>query len=290
MIVVTGAAGRMGRQVLQRLVDEGTEVRGTDKVAFDDSPAPYIQADLCDPDKAREVLKDADALIHMGAIPGPATKDLHEYNAAYSAISPTDVFEINVQSTFNIMMAASDEKIQRMVFSSSAFAMGWAHDPSAFVPKYLPLDEEHPLMPFETYGLSKQIGENIAGMISRNSSMSVASLRFTNAPLPEVQAEFPWPAPTPENPTTLVMWAYADQRDVVEMHLLALRGEFEGHEPFLIAQPKTRFQEPTLDLIRQNFGSQVEIRGELQGNASVISTEKAQRMLGFKPRQHWNEP
>ncbi len=290
MIVVTGAAGRMGRQVLQRLVDEGTEVRGTDKVAFDDSPAPYIQADLCDPDKAREVLKGADALIHMGAIPGPAVKDLHEYNAAYSAISPTDVFEINVQSTFNIMMAASDEKIQRMVFSSSAFAMGWAHDPSAFVPKYLPLDEEHPLIPFETYGLSKQIGENIAGMISRNSSMSVASLRFTNAPLPEVQAEFPWPAPTPENPTTLVMWAYADQRDVVEMHLLALRGEFEGHEPFLIAQPKTRFQEPTLDLIRQNFGSQVEIRGELQGNASVISTEKAQRMLGFKPRQHWNEP
>ena len=291
MIVVTGAAGRMGRQVLQRLVDEGTEVLGTDKVAFDDSPAPYIQADLCDPDKAREVLKGADALIHMGAIPGPAGPNLHEYNAAIPpAISLTDVFEINVQSAFNIMMAASDEKIQRMVFSSSAFAMGWARDPSAFVPKYLPLDEEHPLMPFETYGLSKQLGENIAGMISRNSSMSIASLRFTNVASPEVQAEFPWPAPTPEDPRTLVLWAYADQRDVVEMHLLALRGEFEGHEPFLIAQPKTRFQESTLDLIRQNFGSQVEIRGELQGNASVISTEKAQRMLGFKPRQHWNEP
>jgi len=72
MIVVTGAAGLMGRQVLQRLVDEGTEVLGTDKVSFYDSPAPYIQADLCDPDKAREVLKGADALIHMGAIPGPA--------------------------------------------------------------------------------------------------------------------------------------------------------------------------------------------------------------------------
>ena len=285
MIVVTGAAGRMGRQVLQRLVDEGTEVRGTDKVSFDDSPAPYIQADLCDPDKAREVVKGADALIHMGAIPGVA------YSSGMPPeISPTDVFENNVQSDFNIMMAASDEKIQRIVFSSSALAMGWAHDPSAFVPKYLPLDEEHPLMPFETYGLSKQIGENIAGMISRNSSMSVASLRFTNTPFPEVQAEFPWPAPTPENPTTLVMWAFADQRDVVEMHLLALRGVFEGHEPFLIAHPKTRFQEPTLDLIRQNFGSQVEIRGELQGNASVISTEKAQRMLGFKPLQNWNEP
>ena len=188
------------------------------------------------------------------------------------------------------MMAASDEKIQRVVFSSSALAINWEPYPLGFVPKYLPLDEEHPLMPFDTYGLSKQIGENIAEMISQTSSMSVASLRFTNTPFPEVQAEFPWPAPTPENPLTLMTWAYADQRDVVEMHLLALRGEFEGHEPFLIAQPKTRFQEPTLDLIRHNFGSQVEIRGELKGNASVVSTEKAQRMLGFKPRQHWNEP
>ena len=105
MIVVTGAAGQMGRQVLQRLVDEGTEVLGTDKVSFDDSPAPYIQADLCDPDKAREVLKGADALIHMGAIPGAAGEP-----GMPPAISPTDVFENNVRSTFNIMMAASDEK------------------------------------------------------------------------------------------------------------------------------------------------------------------------------------
>lgn len=58
----------------------------------------------------------------------------------------------------------------------------------------------------------------------------------------------------------------------------------------MIAQPKTRFQEPTLELIQQNFGSQVEMRGDLTGNASVMSTEKAQRMLGFTPRQHWNEP
>ena len=278
MILVTGAAGRLGRQVVQRLADEGADVLATDRVPFDDSPVPYIQADLCDPEKSNEMLEGAEALIHMGAIPGP------------SRGGPFEIFENNVQSTFNIMMAASEKKLRRVVFSSSAFGMGWAHDPAAFVPKYLPLDEEHPMMPFEPYGLSKQIGECVAGMVSRNSSMSVASLRFTNVAYPEVQAEFPWPAPTPEDPRTLVMWAYADQRDVVEMHLLALRGEFEGHEPFLIAQPKTRFQESTVDLIKQNFGSQIELRGDLIGNASVISTEKAQRMLGFKPRQNWNQP
>ena len=73
-------------------------------------------------------------------------------------------------------------------------------------------------MPFEPYGLSKQVGEDIGRMIARSSDTTVVSLRFTNVALPEVQAEIPWPAPTPYNPLTLVMWA--DARDVAEAHVL----------------------------------------------------------------------
>ena len=47
------------------------------------------------------------------------------------------------RSTFNVLMAAADKKTAPVVFSSSAFGMGWAHDPRAFMPLYLPLDEEH---------------------------------------------------------------------------------------------------------------------------------------------------
>jgi nucleoside-diphosphate-sugar epimerase len=88
-------------------------------------------------------------------------------------------------------MAAADKKLRRVVFSSSAFGMGWAHDPRAFVPLYLPLDEEHPMMPFEPYGLSKQIGECISQMVARSSTTSAVSLRFTTVVPPERQAEFP---------------------------------------------------------------------------------------------------
>jgi len=275
MIVVTGAAGRLGRRVVQRLIGKGYDVLGTDRVPHNESPSPFIQADLCNAERATELLTDAEAVIHMGAIPGPRIDAPHE------------VSENNVQSTFNVLWAAAEKKLRRVVFSSSAFAMGWAHDPRAFVPLYLPLDEEHPMMPFEPYGLSKQIGECIGEMVARSSTTSVASLRFTNVVPPERQAEFPLPAPTPDNPTTLVMWAYADPRDVAAAHVLALEADLKGHEPFLLAQPTTRFREPTTELIKQNFGDRVEIRGELKGNASVISTEKAQRMLGFKPRSGW---
>ena len=275
MIVVTGAAGRLGRRVVQLLVDRGTEVLATDILSADDLPTEFVRCDLGDASAVDDLLKDAEAVVHMGAIPGPLRDP------------PRAIFDNNVSSTFNVMMSAAELGLRRVVFSSSAFGMGWAHDGNAFVPLYLPLDEEHPMMPFEPYGLSKQVGEDIGRMIARNSATTVVSLRFTNVALPEVQAEFPWPAPTPENPLTLVMWAYADARDVAEAHVLALDADIEEYEAFMIAQPSSRFNEPTVDIIRSNFGDRVEIREGLTSTASVISTEKAQRMLGWQPRHDW---
>ena len=275
MIVVTGAAGRLGRRVVQRLVEQGREVLATDQVAADDLPVEFARCDLVDRMAAERILKDAEAVIHMGAIPGPLAED------------PRDIFDNNVTSTFNVMMTAAELGLRRVVFSSSAFAMGWAHDGAAFEPMYLPLDEEHPMMPFEPYGLSKMVGEDIGRMIARNTDTTVVSLRFTNVARPEIQAEFPWPAPTPESPLTLVMWAYADARDVAEAHVLALDARIEEYEAFMIAQPTSRFSEPTIDLVKSNFGDKVEIREGLSGHASVISTEKAQRLLGWQPRHDW---
>lgn len=275
MIVVTGAAGRLGRRVVNLLVDQGREVLATDRVAADDLPTEFVRCELSDATAVTDLLSNAEAVIHMGAIPGPQRAE------------PRVIFENNVAGDFNVMMSAADLGLRRVVFSSSAFGMGWTHDGNAFVPLYLPLDENHPMMPFEPYGLTKQVGEDIGRMIARNSDTTVVSLRFTNVALPEVQAEFPWPAPTPEDPLTLVMWAYADARDVAQAHVLALDAEIDEYEAFMLAQPSSRFAEPTIDIIKRNFGDLVEIRDGLEGTASVISTDKAQRLLGWQPEHDW---
>ena len=279
MILVTGAAGRLGQRVVSLLLERGYEVTGTDQVPFEDSLLPYRQADLCDGKRVAELVENADGAIHMAAIPGPP-------------LDGEGVFENNVQSTFNILRAAARFGLRRVVFSSSAFAMGFSWDPLQHIPQYLPLDEDHPVTPFEPYGLSKQVGEQIAEMVARSSPVSVASLRFTNVVPPEKQVDFPVPAPDPRDPSTaltLVKWAYADPRDVAEAHVRALEAEFTGHEAFLLAQPINRFREDTVDLIRRNFGDRVEIRGALEGNASIISSDKSERLLGFRPLLRWDE-
>ena len=84
MIVVTGAAGRLGRRVVQLLADQNKEVLATDQWATDDLPAEFVRCDLADANAVEGILKDAEAVVHMGAIPGPLRED------------PSVIFENNV--------------------------------------------------------------------------------------------------------------------------------------------------------------------------------------------------
>ena len=188
MIVVTGAAGRLGVGWCNFWWTGAGKSWPPTAWTRTNCPPGSCAASWGMPKRVHNILEGAEAVIHMGAIPGPQRAE------------PRVIFENNVAGDFNVMMSAAELGLRRVVFSSSAFGMGWAHDGNAFVPLYLPLDEEHPMMPFEPYGLTKQVGEDIGRMIARNSDTTVVSLRFTNVALPEVQAEFPWPAPTPENP------------------------------------------------------------------------------------------
>ena len=72
MIVVTGAAGRLGRRVVQMLADQGREVLATDQAEADDLPAEFVRCDLGDAEAVHGVLQGAEAVVHMGAIPGPS--------------------------------------------------------------------------------------------------------------------------------------------------------------------------------------------------------------------------
>ena len=111
-MVVTGAAGRLGVQVVRLLVDRGFEVVGTDqRTAPEGFPATYHELDLCNRQDTDALVADAEAVIHLGAIPGPGAEP------------PERIFDNNVTSTFNVLWSARELRVRRVVLSSSAFGM-----------------------------------------------------------------------------------------------------------------------------------------------------------------------
>src|SRR5579863_10542767 len=144
-IVVTGGAGRLARFVISELVNRGCSVLAVDCVRPEKLQCRFVQADLTDAAAVLDVMKGASALLHLGAVPGP--------NAAPNSVT----FRNNVLSTFHVTEAAATCGVRRVVFASSVFALGWNEDADRYWPRYVPVDESHPLTPFEGYGLSKQI-------------------------------------------------------------------------------------------------------------------------------------
>jgi UDP-glucose 4-epimerase len=217
-VVVTGAAGRIGGGIGQQLRSLGMRVVGVDMVPPPANMAErgccdsYVQCDLvaaCDQGAARDALTSAmsgaQAVVHCAAWPGPSATPppgVIRSNTAVEPViglepaSPPVLLRDNVAATSAVCDAAILAGVTRIVFSSSAFAMGYSHaaqGPQSMRPPYLPMDEACPL-PHETYGLSKLVGEQVLETAARTAkSASFVSLRFTNIVKRELWHTLPWP-------------------------------------------------------------------------------------------------
>ena len=122
--------------------------------------------DITDVGQVLGVAAGCDAVIHCAAIPSP---ERHP---------PEVIFETNVIGTFAVLQAAAIAGISRVVISSSLSALGGAWATPPHPPRYVPVDEDHPLEVEDPYGLSKVINERTAEMFHRRYGMTIAALRF----------------------------------------------------------------------------------------------------------------
>jgi nucleoside-diphosphate-sugar epimerase len=275
-IVVTGAAGRLGRKVVAELLGRDYEVLATDLERPDALPCRFLQADLTDAAAVLDVLTGADAVVHLGAVPGPLSQP------------PSVTFRNNVLSTWNVAETAAALRLKRIVSASSVFALGWHESPAAYWPESVPVAESHPTAPFEAYGLSKVVGEEIVAAVSRRCGIPAVSLRLMNIIQEDGYFALPWPVPTRERPVRFVLWPYVDVRDAATSCRLALEASLTGHEAVFIAAEENRFDADTTAMLSE-FAPQVKVSTPLEGSASVISIEKAKRLLGFKPQFSWRQ-
>jgi nucleoside-diphosphate-sugar epimerase len=276
-VVVTGGSGRLGQFVIRDLLSLGYQVLSLDKVAPREKLCPSWLADLRSSGDLFEALKNAYGIIHLGAYQAP--------NLAPDA----ETLSNNVSSTYNVLRAASDSKVKRVVLASSTAAFGFIYAAKLWAPDYLPLDEQHSSSPQDSYGLSKVLGEKIAdSIVSVHRDMTVSSLRFpgVNFDLSYESFRERW-----RNPPARAsgFWTYIDARDAATTCRLALEAKFTGHEVFIASAPKNCMIQPTVELVKKYLPKGAKIKKVAGTHWSCVDSAKARRVLGFRAAHVWQD-
>jgi nucleoside-diphosphate-sugar epimerase len=272
-VLVTGSDGHIGRVTVLELRKHGYQVTPADKHPTQDWGTQIV--DFEDLGQVIGVMQGHDAVIHLAAIPSPTVH------------TAEIVFRNNVLSTFNVLEAATILGIKNVVLASSLSALGSAYCHRPFDLVYAPIDEEHPLLSQDCYGLSKMIGEELAeGFVRRIPDMSLVSLRFTAVSEEEDASNWIHQVREQEgnNKAYGAFWTYVDVRDAAISCRLSMEYDTPGHEAFYISAPNIFSEEPIEDLLAKYYPGDYPIDDSIKGNTSPVDCSKAERLLGWTPR------
>jgi nucleoside-diphosphate-sugar epimerase len=271
-LVVTGASGKAGRAVVRDLLDHEHDVLAVDLVSPSESAAPSLLAGLTEFGQTVECLAGADAAVHLAAIPAPGIR------------TEETTFRTNMLSTYNVFEAARLLGLRRVVWASSETILGLPFEREQ--PAYAPIDEEHPPLPESSYALSKLLAEELGRQLHRWSGTPYVALRFSNIMEPEEYERFPsfWDDASLRRWN---LWGYVDARDVAQSCRLALEADV-GAEHFIVAAADTVMNRPSRELMAEVYPS-VPYRPTAGNFDTLLSIEKARRLLGYEPRWSWRD-
>ena len=180
MILVTGGAGFIGGHLVESFVRDGHDVIVLDSLepfydtdikrrtidvaraaaAEGDGTYELVEGDVRDADLVADLVADAEFVFHQAAQAGVRA----------SVANPRRVDDINVEGTLNVLDAARDSPVERVVFASSSSVYG--------KPSYLPYDEEHPTTPVSPYGVSKLAAESYVRVYGDLYDIPTVALRY----------------------------------------------------------------------------------------------------------------
>lgn len=295
-VLVTGGAGFIGSHLVDRLLAEGAAVRVLDNLAtghrhnlahvIDD--IDYHEADLRNFPMLAQVVDDIDLIYHQAALA----------SVPRSVNDPQTTFDVNVTGTLNLLVAARDAGVRRVVFASSSSVYG----DSPISPKHEALTP-NPLSP---YAISKLSGEQLCTVFNNLYDIETVSLRYFNVFGPRQDPDSPYAAVTPKFIRALmsgerpVIYGDGEQSrgftyisDVVEGNMLA------GHVPeaagkvLNLASDTSVTVNHALALIARELGVEPDPdfqpprRGDIRDSLADIA--RAREILGFELRTPYEQ-
>ncbi len=281
IIAVTGAGGRVGRAVVSELLAHDYGVLALTNPHWRECPVEQRVVDIRNEEEVGSLdreLSNCTALIHLAAIPGPGGRH------------PAELLRTNLVGTYNILYQGCLAGIRRMAWASSDTTLGFTFSSNKPLPVYLPVDENHPVRPDDSYGLSKLLAERVAeSLVQRFPDLSVASLRITGIVTSDMyERGSKWVTGLVNRELSNNLWSYLDVRDAATAFRLAVETDLHGHEICFIGADTTRSLVPSAELA-QTYYPDVELKRALRGYESLENHEKATQLLGFTPKHDWRD-
>jgi UDP-glucose 4-epimerase len=288
--LVTGGGGFIGSNVVRALLERGDEVRVLDNfstgsrtnLAGLENDVQLVEGDLRSYERVHAAVRGAEVVFHQGALP----------SVPRSVQDPLTTTAVNIEGTLNVLLAARDEGVRRIVNASSSSVYGNTGE--------LPRVETQAPDPISPYAVAKLAAERFCTSFSRVYGMEIVSLRYFNVFGPYQDPTSQYAAVVPRFIRSIAdgeaVTIYGDgeqSRDftfvdnVVAANLLAADAVDVGGEILNVATGGSFTVNALASAIGQLLGRQVEKIHEPVREADVLASwadiGEARRLLGFEP-------
>ncbi|MBF9134854.1 NAD(P)-dependent oxidoreductase [Plantactinospora sp. S1510] len=281
VVLVTGAAGVIGKVVVPHLADSGLRVVAVDRAPFTSPRAELVLVgDVRDRAFVEESLRPfgrpVDGVVHLAAIAAPGQ------------LPEDETLAQNVQGAYLVLDGAGRAGVRCAVAASSVAAYGYAWAGRDLSPPYVPIDEDQESVAIDSYGLSKTVTEQVGAFATRRWGMPTTLLRFPfvgdgkrlASQLARIRRNVAG--------NRRELWAWLDTRDAAYAVHAVLTSGLTGHHVVNVAAPDTSATVPTADLL-ERFHPTTQVRAPLRGVDSLVDSSAAHRLFGFEARHGWRD-
>ncbi len=286
-VFFTGGSGKAGRHAIPVLQEAGHDVVNIDRVPSGLPNTNELLIDLCDSGQVMGAMTQWAGFDELESTPQPYDAVVH-FAAVPRILIGTDgeCFRQNTLATYNVIEAAVKLGIKKIIFASSETTYGVCFAAGELKPEYVPIDEEHPTVPHDSYAMSKVCNESTGRSFQARSCADIYGLRINNVIEPHEYAEnFPAYVKDPALRRRNI-FAYIDARDLGHMVDRCLRTDGLGYEVFNVSNDDSSVAMPTDEVIR-TFYDGVPMKGEMGPQDTFYSNAKAKRLVGFAPKYGW---
>lgn len=271
-VLVTGAAGLLGREVVGQLRAMGVAVTAMLHRPGEFAAERTVVGTMTDAGFVRDAMAGVDAVVHCAALRAPMMGTAEA------------VFVGNTAGTFTVLEQAGQAGVRRAVISSSYSVLGLTFAPAMRHPAYLPIDEHIPLQVEDAYAHSKQVDELTADLMARRHGMTIVALRlpFLGGLDDSIRLRAERVAADPGYATAArEFWTYLDTRDAARAAILGLTEPPPGSHVITVAAPTTLAPYPTEQLLDAYYPG-VPRRTPFPGRTAPFDLGRARAVLHFE--------